>query len=706
MTALPSSARAVPWWGGVFLLALAARLVFLAATDGPLVFGHDRVYCGKGLWIADHADPWAFVLRDEAWRSWAGPHWTLPPLYPLFVAAFLRAWGRSLPALLFAQAVLGALAAVGVGRLGREIDARTGAWAGAAYAVYWPAVILPSTTMTENLHTVLLVWSLALMAMAARTGRAGQAAAGGFLLGVSALARTVSLAFAPLAALLHLRPRGVGPGARGALLLLAGCAAAVAPWTARNVMLHRELIVVDTVSAYNLWYDNLFVNEDRARMQQESIEAQPTLAAKRSRAAALALRNLGREPGALVRKVWDNGRYFFRPEALDALLRVEYPHPGWVHAGWVLLGDALFLLALPLFVVCVVAGRPSPARALAVAWSAYYLLLLIVVFHAQLRYRSAWTPVLFAGAAGGIAPLAAGAGRWTRARLALAGGAAFAALTAAWYVPVAWRALRAEVDLAGMARALARGDAASAEAAARAAAARNPSAARPWLRYARALAHAGHTPQAVSAYERAARANPGHPAPVLALPQLLRESGEAAAAEEAQVRADALANAFDAWWALEVAWRELPPPRTDAVRLAAGDLGAVRGFLDARRGHRWSRPRAFVRLRPARPAALYDVVVEMGAPPPCPPEGPRVSVRVGHGAPVAVTLTPDVRAYRFQGRPGDDGTVQVAIESPAWYAVGELPEQGVRVDAVTVRPAAAVPAPDAPPAAGGPASGG
>ncbi|HVR70657.1 MAG TPA: glycosyltransferase family 39 protein, partial [Vicinamibacteria bacterium] len=341
--------RALPWWAGVGLLALAARLAFVALVDGPLVFGHERVYFGKALWIAEHAAPLAFILREDAWRSWAGPYWTLPPLYPLFLAAWIASFGSSLATILVMQGVLGALAAVGVGRLAREIHRPSGAWAGAAYAVYWPSVITASTTMTENLHTVLLVWAMAILAVAARTGTARTGAAGGFLLGLSALTRTVSLLFVPLAVLAHLRGRGARRGARTALAIAAGGAAALLPWTARNVFLQGDPVLVDSVGVYNLWYDNLFVNEDRARMQQESIEAQPTPAARRARALLLTWRNVSREPETVLRKVWDNARYFFRPEALDSLLRVEYPHPGWLHAAWVVLGDGLFLLALPPF---------------------------------------------------------------------------------------------------------------------------------------------------------------------------------------------------------------------------------------------------------------------------------------------------------------------------------------------------------------------
>ena len=684
LTSIRLKIRALPWWAAVGALALAVRLAFLWAADGPLVFGHERVYFTKGLWIVEHPAPWSFILRDDAWRSWAGPYWTLPPLYQLFLAALFAVWGVSLPAVLVVQCALGALAAVGVGRLAREIDPARGAWAGVAYAVYWPAVITASNTMTENLHTVLLVWSLALLAIARRTNGVRTAAGGGFLLGVSALTRTVSLAFLPLAVLAHLRGHG-RRGARAALALAAGCATAVLPWTARNVLVQRELVVVDTVSIYNLWNDNLFVNQDRARMQRESIEEQPTPASRRARAAALTWRNVSRAPEAMLTKVWDNARYFFRPEATDALLRVEYPHPAWLHAAWIVLGDGIFLLALPLFAVLLVAGGPSPARSLVVLWSAYYLFMLIVVFHAQLRYRSAWTPFLIAGAAGGVAPLFDPLRR-RRARFALASGLCLPALTVGPYVPLGWHALRAERDLRQARAALARGDMAAADRAAGAAASHNPSAAGPWVAYGRMLARTGRAAEAVEAYGRAAARNPGHSTPPIVLPQLLREAGRFDEAQAAEGRAEAVARSFDAWWALELAWRELPAPRTDEVRLARGDFGAVRGFTDGRRAHRWTRHRAFVRLVPTRAASEYDVTLEMGSPPPSPNANPVVTVRVAGQPAARIQLAPEVRPYTVRARVEPGKPLVIEIDAPTWNRMDQPAEQGVRVDRVRVTP--------------------
>ena len=692
MTTPRNLLRRTPWWAAVFLLALACRLAFLWATDGPVAFGHERIYFSTGVAIADHPDPWGFVLRDEAWRSWAGPHWVLPPLYHLFLGAFLRLVSRSYATVQLVQCVFGALTAVGVGLVGREIDRARGAWAGAAYALHWPSVMLPSTTLTENLHTLLLVWSFALMAGAARTGAAARAGLAGLLLGLSALTRTASLAFAPVAPLVHLRWRGWRDGRRGALALALACGAAVIPWTVRNAIVHRELIFVDTVSSYNLWWANLFVNEDRARMQEASIQAQPTLGTTARRAVVLALRNIRRSPQTLLVKAWDNARYFVRPDALDALLRVEFPHPAWLQAAWVVLGDLPFLLALPLFAAFAACGRPSPARSLVLLWAGLYLFLLIVVYHVTLRYRSALTPFLFAGAAGGLTPLLDSARR-RRALFALGAGAALAALTIVPYVPLAWNAARAELSLRAMEASVARGELEAADRAVRAAAERNPRAVRPWLRYGRALSHAGRGPEAIAAYEQAARANGGHATAPLVLPQLLREAGRHEEARAAQPRADAAAAAWDAWWALEVAWRELPPPRTDEVRLATGDIGAVRGFLDARAGWRWTRDRAIVRMRPTRPAAAYEVTLEMASPLPSPFAAPVVAVGAEGLPPTRFALARDVRAYTVRVPAPAGGTLAIRIEAPTWTRVGELPEQGVRVDRVSVAPVAPVRAP-------------
>jgi hypothetical protein len=151
--------------------------------------------------------------------------------------------------------------------------------------------------------------------------------------------------------------------------------------------------------------------------------------------------------------------------------------------------------------------------------------------------------------------------------------------------------------------------------------------------------------------------------------------------------ANRLSMGIDPWLALETAWRELPAPRTDEVLLARGDYGAVRGFTWPRGDHRWSRHRAWVRLRPATPAPDYEVTLVMGSPTPSLLERPWVRVAVEGGTLARFKLGREVGAYSFTtpAPPGD--TLVLVLDAPTWSRVGWGADQGVRVDRVSVRPA-------------------
>jgi hypothetical protein len=156
-------------------------------------------------------------------------------------------------------------------------------------------------------------------------------------------------------------------------------------------------------------------------------------------------------------------------------------------------------------------------------------------------------------------------------------------------------------------------------------------------------------------------------------------------------KAIADANAFswnvDPWLALEVAWRELPPPVTDEVRLGDGDYGAARGFSNPFRDHRWSRHRAWLRLRPRTPAAAYEVTLWMGSPDPSPLGSPVVTVRAGEEPPTRFTLSRAMAPYHLRMPVSADGVLVVRLDAPTWNRRGEPAEQGVSVSRMTVVPA-------------------
>ena len=682
----------VPWWLAVFAAAFALRLGFLFLVDEPLLYTHQYNYFNGGLKIAEHPDPWTYILSSDEWHIW-GDGWTMAPLYHVFVGAVFRVFGAHLRTLQVLQCVLDAMGAVMVGALGRAVAGPRGAWAGMAYAVYWPAVEMPGRTLTENLHTPLLLAGLASLAHAPPAGKdagrraVARAALGGFLIGLSALARAVSAAFLPLAALWRWRTHGGRPGrVEAAVVLLAG-AAAILPWTARNAVVIGDPVLIETVGIWNVWTDNAFVDAHTYDVQALRIHRQPTPEARRALAMTFARRGLRESPGAFARKVWDNFEHFFRPEGLHQLLTVEQPRPAWRHAAAVVLDDALLVGAVLFFTVLVVSGRVTPAAGLVFLWTGYYLFMLVVVFHNEIRYRSAFVPFLLAGAAGGAAALLDRTQRRRPVGAALAVGSVLAVLMVIPFAGPTNRALRAKRALRPALEAIYIPDMPAASTTAFAAAGLDPESPRPWLTYGRWLAHAkGRAAEAVEAYQRAELRRPDHWTPRLVLPRLLRAAGREQEADERLRDAYQFSWNVDPWLALEVAWRELPGPRTNEILLGRDDYGAVRGFLHPRGDHRWTTRHAQLILIPTEPGPIYQVTLFMGSPEPSPLASPTVRVRASRGSAISFTLTRDVRPYTFAAEPMD-GPLLVTIDSPTWNLSDQPPEQGVRVDRMTVVPA-------------------
>src|SRR5204862_7603007 len=124
------------------------------------------------------------------------------------------------------------------------------------------------------------------------------------------------------------------------------------------------------------------------------------------------LRNLMANPAGLVEKIGMNSAKVVRPEGLHMALEVERPAPPWLLFASLAGDDLVLFLVFPLFAVFALAGARSGGWWTVVLWTAYYVFMIVVVFHVETRYRSALVPVLLAGAAGGLGVLAARA--WDR----------------------------------------------------------------------------------------------------------------------------------------------------------------------------------------------------------------------------------------------------------------------------------------------------
>jgi hypothetical protein len=686
----------------VFLAAFAARGAYLHLADQPLLYTHQYTYFSNALRIAEHPSPLHYVWTSDEWRTWDG-HWTIAPLYHLFAAAVLFLFGPALAPLRWLQCFTDALAAVGVAVLARQAGARHWMAAGLGYALWWAAIETPSWTMTENLHTPLFVWAFVLLAREREAPSPRRALLAGALCGLASLARSVSTGFLGLASLHRAwsawralpspRPwRAALPG----VLVLAGGLAVILPWTARNALVIGDAVLIESAAFENLWFANHFTDPVRYKRQEEWIHSRATPAEKRVAAAHFALRGWRRDPERIVAKAWTMFWHFVRPEGLHGYFLVERPAAGWYHVGTLLLDDVPLLLVIPLFLAFAVGGRASPARPYILIWAGYYVLMVTVVFHNEVRYRSALMPFAMAGAAAGFDALF-DPERRRRARAGLAVGAVISAASAAPYLPYVVDTVRTVFH---------RGDVTAAAGAA-------PRSARPWQDEGRALHFAGRPAEALKAYWTGQRlATAGNPRTALVLPRLMAATGDTAGATEALEKLHRSSWQTDPWVVLEDAWRELPPPRTDVIELGGDDYGAVRGFFHPRGLdpamtrhvlewnryddggeqpppglHRWSRGHAWLRLLPRSTAASYDLALVMGTPFPAPIAGSEVAVRVGKASPVVVQVGRELKTYTLRvpaPQPGEPLAVELTTRT--WVIRGEPAGQGVRVDRLTVTP--------------------
>jgi 4-amino-4-deoxy-L-arabinose transferase-like glycosyltransferase len=685
--------RRIPWWAALGLLALLARLFWRFGADEPLLYSHQYHYWEGALRIVEHPRPFWFLLTSDEWRQWPlGGPWTIAPLYYVFLAALLSISGTSLVFVQVVQSALDALVAVAVGHLGaRAAASPRGRWAGVAYAFFFPAIQLCNSTMTEALHTPLLALAFVLLARAIpederATPGLRTAALAGLVFGLGGLARTVGLAFVPMgAALLLWRHRGRGWKPAAALMLAA--AMPILPWAARNRILLDDPSPIESASVANLFIDNVYVEGERYDRLEHFVFKETTPAARKDRAMEFVEQGLRKRYHLIPKKVRHNATHFLRPEGLWVLLGVQQPWPAWRHALNIATDDLWLVLVPPLFLAWLVAGRGS-LRAMLLAWTALYLFLIVIVFHSEIRYRMPLVPYAMAGAAGGVAVLARG-DRRIRARVAaLAGAVVIGTISIAPFAGPAWRGVAAAAHLRAAGAALASDDMeAAADAASRAVAA-DPTSTWPWIRYARRLVGAGRNAEALEAYARAAPLREVPWEPPTTRPALLAELGRLDEARAATDEANRLAVLVDSWILLEVAWRALPAPRTDEVLFSRNDLGAVRHFLQPRGDHRWSRPRALVRLRPRTAAASYDLVLEMGAPPPAPDGGMHVEITVDGGEPHRLRVGAAFAEHRIGIPAPADGVVDVELRARPWSHSGQPASQGVAVRRVAIGPIA------------------
>jgi 4-amino-4-deoxy-L-arabinose transferase-like glycosyltransferase len=236
----------------ILLVAGAAlRLLLIAATAGV----EPRIVDEQHYHRLAHS-----LYAGHGFAGESGPTSMRPPLYPWFVSALWTVTGStSLLPVRAAQALLSLGTAVLVYFAAAKLfDARV-ALVAAGLATFYPSLLYSNLTiLTEPLFTFLLAAAMLCITLAILDSRAAWAAAGGGLLGLAALTRSVVWPFpvvaAPALALLfpgNWRRRLVAASA-----MLLAHVLVLAPWAVRNTRLQGVFTVVDSMGGFNLWMSN------------------------------------------------------------------------------------------------------------------------------------------------------------------------------------------------------------------------------------------------------------------------------------------------------------------------------------------------------------------------------------------------------------------------------------------------------------------
>lgn len=252
------------WLIGIAAVALGARLAYALAIAPDLPARGDTLlyhYLANGL-----ADGKGYIRPfSELQFGQALPTAGYPPLYPLYLSAFSAVGLDSLDAHRAVSCLLGPIAVVLVGLLGRRVAGdRAGLIAAALAALYPQLVMVDGTVITEALYAPLVAAILLLAYRLLDRPGAASAAALGAAIGLATLARSeaillVVLLALPACAVAVRRAAVPAPGPwRAALrpaapLALAAVAATVvvlAPWVVRNAIVMDEPILFTSNSGH------------------------------------------------------------------------------------------------------------------------------------------------------------------------------------------------------------------------------------------------------------------------------------------------------------------------------------------------------------------------------------------------------------------------------------------------------------------------
>ncbi|MFL5807212.1 MAG: glycosyltransferase family 39 protein [Roseiflexaceae bacterium] len=685
------------WLLLIVLAGVALRLWLISFTPLDASFS-----------TADDGDYYQRAFRFAVTGQYIDDGWLIrPPLHTLFFALWLRIavlLGHPQIGVLLvqlAQTVVGALTILlGYGVARRLFaSARAGLLFAAFLGLWFPFVEQPSVLFSELLYLLLFLLHCWLLLRFDATGRRRDLALSGLALGAAALTRSpalYSLAFVVL--WLLIRPTRTesqeqrtknkeqtwtidhGPRTtdvtqrlsfvlRRSSLVILCCLAVVLPWTARNYIVYRRLIPIDTLGQINLWLDLDSVSERNTHIAE--LRRMPQ-ADRAPYALAHAKEILAADPLRPFRPMWATFLHIWKAQYVEDFFIKQsfFTRPLRETAALGLLGDLLWFV----YMLAGLVGLAGPAREglhnrlFVLVWLGYSLLT-VLVFHVEPRYLlPIWTllGLYGAGALAGIRRPTTDDRRPTTGGNALVQvvgqitvAAAFIILVVTYrnYPEIIARGLARERAVVAGERAYAQGEYTAAERWFRAALIVQPDFVDAQVDLALALDAQGRHDEATAAVERGGSRHADMVSSVLAL-----RAGDSDAARAQLTRIEASAGEEIQAWALE--W--LRPPATDTLSLGDGrDMGYIAGFTRPEDGpggrFRWLTEAGRVVLpltRPLRPDSTVALRVAGGRPGDMPLE-----LRVGDGPIWRVPVAGGPwRVYRLPVPPTLVGQTRLTIE--------------------------------------------
>jgi 4-amino-4-deoxy-L-arabinose transferase-like glycosyltransferase len=229
-------------------VGLVVRLLYVGLFARKLaLFGDAVTYHEWAQTIADGVG-WVKVPHAELGLTHVKPLPSAehPPLFSLVLAGFWKLGVHTVTAQKLVVCFIGASTVAFAGLAGREAGGeRVGLIAASIAAVYPFLWVADGALLAESLYAALMAASLWLALRFIRTRSPADGAWLGVAVGLAALARGEALLLVPLLLLpLAWRERSL----RAAVVMVAGFALVVAPWTIRNLAHFQDPVLISTNS--------------------------------------------------------------------------------------------------------------------------------------------------------------------------------------------------------------------------------------------------------------------------------------------------------------------------------------------------------------------------------------------------------------------------------------------------------------------------